>query len=87
MNAWLLPYGSIASPRRKLLGQGWLAAPVRHAIPEAERHMPPVGTRLDSCPNVRKIAGDYSPATPIPAAELPPPARRLTAADVGPAAR
>jgi hypothetical protein len=52
----------------------------------AQRHMPPVGTRLDSCPTVKTTAGTYTAATPIPPDQLPPPARRLTAADVGPAA-
>jgi hypothetical protein len=52
----------------------------------AERPMPPVGTRLANCPNVRRIAGDVGAATPIPPDRLPPPARRLTPADVGPGA-
>jgi hypothetical protein len=52
-----------------------------------ERPMPPVGTRLADCPTVKRIAGDVAAAEPIPPERLPPPARRLTAADVGPAAR
>jgi hypothetical protein len=52
----------------------------------ASRKMPPVGTRLDACPNVKKTAGTFAAATPIPPDKLPPPARRLTPADVGPAA-
>jgi hypothetical protein len=48
-----------------------------------QRPMPPIGTKLDSCPKVQVLVGGVGKANPIPADKLPRPARRLTQTDVG----